>query len=189
VQRKNQQEASVQSPREVLQRIATTFDRIDDDSSPLSEVDIDVLKHEYDLHTTLARDAEGYRATTMTFIVTAVGAIIYALSAVRFDARYWPLAFVIMLLGVYVTILSGIYHERWEFFMMIARGCRWRIAAARPGARIEEIRSAAKLAHRDQFLTQRQLYKFWRWLGVGIIVVGVACSAVMLAIFLSSAQR
>ncbi len=105
----------MQSPREALQRIATTFDRIDHDSSPLSEVDIDVLKHEYDLYTSFARDAEGHRATAMTFIVTAVAAIIYALSAVKFDARYWPLAAIIILLGVYITILFNIYHERWEF--------------------------------------------------------------------------
>lgn len=60
-----------------------------DASSPLSDRDIEILKHEYDQNATLARDTEANRSTVMTFVVTVVAAVVYALAAVKFDPHYW----------------------------------------------------------------------------------------------------
>lgn len=95
-----------------MRRLATEFDAAKASPQLLSDSEIGALTHEYDLHATFARDAESHRSTAMTFILTAVAAIVYALAAAKFDPRYWPLALVAGLLGLYATTLAGIYHER-----------------------------------------------------------------------------
>jgi hypothetical protein len=177
-------ETSTQPARAALHRIATTFDRDGPPASPLADVDIDILQHAHDEHAAFARDAETHRSTIMTFVITGVGAVVYALAALKFDPRYWPVPLIAAALAAYAAVVVNIYHERWEFFMMIARGFRWRIAAARPSTRLEEIRAAAKAAHKEQFKTQRRLYVFWYWLAVAISVTGVACAAAMIVVLL-----
>ncbi len=175
-------EMPAQPDREALRRIATTFDHVELAAAPLADVDIDVLQHAHDENVAFARDAEMHRSTIMTFVITGVGAVVYALAALKFDPRYWPIPLIAASLAAYAAVVVNIYHERWEFFMMIARGFRWRIAAARPGTRLEEIRVAAKAAHRERFKTQRRLYVFWYWLAIAISVIGVACAGVMLVV-------
>jgi hypothetical protein len=180
-------DAQDETRRQSLHRIATAFS--DAARVHLTDTEIDLLRHEYDLNVSFARDSESNRSTMMTFIVTAVAAIIYALSAVKFDPRYWPLSVIVMLLGLYATSLSNIYHERWEYFMMIARGYRWRIAASRPDLQLEEVRFAAKQAHREQFPRQRQLYRFWSWMGVGLSVLGLASAVAMIVLMIFGHAR
>jgi hypothetical protein len=116
----------------------------------------------------------------MSFIFTGVGAIMYALAAVKFAPRYWPIALIVGILGAFAVVLGDIYHERWMFYMMLARGYRWRIAAAAPDVRLEKIRVAAKAAHRAEFTRRIPLYAAWKWLALGIAISGFVCAAVML---------
>ena len=178
----------MQAHRQALHRIATNFDRRDRDALPLSELEIDILRHEYDQNIALARDTETHRSTVMTFVVAGVGAVVYALAALKFNTSYWPVPLIGALLGTYAAFLADIYHERWMFYMMIARGCRWRIAAALPDARIEEIRIAAKAAHANEFKTRRRLYVFWNYLAVAISLIATACSTAMLIAHLVSSS-
>jgi len=168
------EQRSVKSPREALREIATSFDRL-----PLSDRDLDVLMHEYDCNATLARDTETHRSTVMTFVMTAVAAVIYALGALKFDPHYWPVPILVSVVGAYTAVLTNVYHERWEYFSMLARGYRLRIAAAQPDARIEEIRVAAKAAHRDEYRRQLQLFTLWNRLALGICVFGALCAVGM----------
>jgi hypothetical protein len=169
----------VPAHRQALHRIATNFDHRDPGAPLLSALEIDILKHQYDQNIAFARDTETHRSTVMTFVVAGVGATVYALAALKFNAFYWPVPLIGTILGAYATVLVNTYHERWMFYMMIARGCRWRIAAALPDARIEELRIAAKAAHREEFTTRR-LYVFWNYLAVAISLVATACAAAML---------
>jgi len=167
--------ASARPAREVLREIATSVDA----SSPLSDREIDILKHEYDQNATLARDTEAHRSTVMTFVMTVVAAVFYALGALKFDPHYWPVPILISIVGAYTALLTNVYHERWEYFAMLARGYRLRLAAAAPHARIEEIRIAAKAAHREEFKHQLQLFTLWNRLGLGICVLGALCAVGM----------
>jgi hypothetical protein len=175
--------------REALYRVATDFDPPDSRAFPLSQLELDMLKHEYDLNIVFARETEAHRSTVMTFVVAAFGAVVYALAALKFDPFYWPIPLIGTLLGAYGAILANIYHERWMFYMMIARGCRLRIAAALPGARIEELRFAAKAAHRKEFKSRRRLYMFWHSLALALSLVATACSAAMLIAHLLLSTR
>lgn len=161
--------------RDTLREIATAIAP----GSALSDRDLDVLKQQYDLHSTLARDTETHRSTVMTFVMTAVAAVVYALGALKFDPHYWPVPILVSIIGAYTALLTNVYHERWEYFTMLARGYRWRIAAAAPNARIEEIRVAAKAAHREEFTHQLQLYTLWNRLALGICVFGALCTVGM----------
>jgi fatty acid desaturase len=176
----------VQAHRQALHRIATSFDRRDPDALPLSDREIDILRHEYDQNIAFARDTETHRSAVMTFVVAGIGAVVYALAALKFNPFYWPVPLIGTLLGAYAAFLANIYHERWMYYMMIARGFRWRLAAALPGARIEELRVAAKAAHGSEFRTRRRLYIFWNYLAVAISLVATACSAAMLIAHLLS---
>ncbi|MGB6984897.1 MAG: hypothetical protein WBD74_02845 [Candidatus Aquilonibacter sp.] len=62
---------------------------------------------------------------------------------------------------------------------MLARGYRLRIAAGAPNARIEEIRIAAKAAHREEFKRQLQLFALWNRLALGICIFGALCAVGM----------
>jgi hypothetical protein len=177
---------SVREHRQALRQIAGSFDRRDQDTPALTQLEIDVLKHQYDQNITFARDTETHRSTVMTFVVAGVGAVVYALAALKFNPIYWPVPLIGTLLGAYAAFLANIYHERWMFHMMIARGCRWRISAALPNAHIEEIRIAAKTAHGNEFKRRRRLYVFWNYLAVAISLVAAACSAAMLIAHLLS---
>ena len=115
-------EMPAQPDREALRRIATTFDHAEPVAAPLADVDIDVLQHAHDENVAFARDAEMHRSTIMTFVITGVGAVVYALAALKFDPRYWPIPLIAASLAAYAAVVVNIYHERWEFFMMIARG-------------------------------------------------------------------
>ena len=172
--------------REALYRIARHFGRPDSSAFLLSQLELDMLKHEYDLNVVFARETEAHRSTVMTFVVAAFGAVVYALAALKFNSLYWPIPLIGTLFGAYGAILANIYHERWMFYMMIARGCRLRIAAALPGARIEELRFAAKAAHKEEFGSRRRLYAFWYSLAVALSLVAAACSAAMLIAHLLS---
>ncbi len=63
---------------------------------------------------------------------------------------------------------------------MLARGYRWRIDAAVPAVRLEDIRIAAKAAHRAEFTRRIPLYATWVWLGVVLSVSGFACAGIMI---------
>jgi hypothetical protein len=177
---------SVQEHRQALRQIASSFDRRDRDTPALTQLEIDILRHEIDQNITFARDTETHRSTVVTFVVAGVGAVVYALAALKFNPIYWPVPLIGTLLGAYGAFLANIYHERWMFYMMIARGCRWRISAAVPDARIEEIRIAAKTEHRNEFKRRRRLYVFWNYLAIAISLIATACSVAMLIAHLLS---
>ncbi len=124
----------------------------------------------------------------MSFIFTGVGAVVYALAALKFNPQYWPVAIVVSVLGAFAALLADIYHERWEFYMMLARGYRWRIAAAVPAVRLEEIRAGAKTAHHAEFKRRVPLYAVWKWLALGLSISGFACAALMILAVIERAK-
>lgn len=158
-----------------MREIATSLDA----SSPISDRDIDILKHEYDQNAALARDTEAHRSTVMTFLMTVVAAVVYALGALKFDPHYWPVPILISIVGAYAAALTNVYHERWAYFATLTRGYRLRIAAAAPNARIEEIRVAAKAAHREDFKHQLRLFTLWNRLALGVCIFGALCAVGM----------
>jgi len=167
------------STRRSLNEVATSFDRTAS-PAPLSPSELDVLLKEYVQNVELANNAENHRSTVMSFIFVGIGAVVYALAALKFDPQYWPVAMSVGLLGAFAALLSNIYHERWMYFMMLARGYRWRIGAALPAVRLEEIRVSAKAAHREEFKRRFPLYSAWQWLAVGISIAGFAYAAMMI---------
>lgn len=168
------------SPRRSLSDVATTFSAATS-QPPLSPSEFDILLKEYAQNVDLANNAEGHRSTVMSFIFVGIGAVVYALAALKFDPQYWPVALSVGLLGAIGALLSNIYHERWMYYMMLARGYRWRIAAAAPAVRLEEIRVAAKAAHRAEFKRRLPLYAAWQWLAVGISISGFAYAAMLIS--------
>jgi hypothetical protein len=144
-------ESRQRSTRRSLDEIATTFDEAAP-QPPLSPSELDILLKEYAQNIGLANNAETHRSTVMSFIFAGIGAVVYALASLKFNPQYWFVAMTVGLLGAFAALLSNIYHERWMFYMMLARGYRWRIEAAHPAVRLGEIRVAAKAAHREEFL-------------------------------------
>jgi|GEM_PF-4456347 hypothetical protein len=167
------------STRRSLNEVATTFDEVAS-RAPLSSSELDILLKEYAQNVELANNAESHRSTVMSFIFVGIGAVGYALAALKFDPQYWPVAMAVGLLGAFAALLSDIYHERWMYYMMLARGYRWRIGAAAPALRLEEIRVAAKAAHREEFKRRFALHAAWHWLAVGISISGFAYAAMMI---------
>jgi hypothetical protein len=99
----------------------------------------------------------------MSFTFAGIGAVMYALASLKFDPEYWPVAMLIGVLGAFAALMSAIDHERCMVSMMLARGCRWRIDAANKALRLEELRVAAKAAHRKEFKCRLPLYAAWLW--------------------------
>jgi hypothetical protein len=165
--------------RQRLYEVATTFD---DEAArpPLSASELDVLLKEYDRNVALANNAETHRTTVTSFLFVGIGAIMYALASVKFDPVYWPVAMAVGVLGAFAALMSTIYHERWMYWMMLARGYRWRIDAANKAVRLEEIRVEAKAAQREEFKRRIPLYAAWYWLGLAIAVIGFGGAAMMI---------
>jgi hypothetical protein len=185
-------DSSAQEPRErparhSLEQVATTFDA-HATRPQLTPLEIDILLKEYAQNVTLATNAETHRSTVMSFIFAGIGAVIYALAALKFNPKFWGVALVVSALGAFGALLSTIYHERWMFYAMLARGYRWRIAAAVPALRLQEIRAAAKAAHREEFTRRIPLYAAWQWLSIGIAICGFAAAAVMLVAVIRGAK-
>jgi hypothetical protein len=173
-------ESQRQAMRRSLDEAATTFEP---PSSPtLSSAEIDILSKECAQNIQLAIDAETHRSTVMTFIFTAAGALVYALASVKFSPQFWPIAVIVGVLGGFAALLADVYHERWEFYMTLATGYRRRIAAAVPGARLEEILSCATAVHQSKFTRRLPLYVLWKYLALGISVTGFVCAAVMVIV-------
>jgi len=124
--------------------------------------------------------ADSFAHLFVARVFVGIGAVGYALAALKFDPQYWPVAMAVGLLGAFAALLSDIYHERWMYYMMLARGYRWRIGAAAPALRLEEIRVAAKAAHREEFKRRFALHAAWHWLAVGISISGFAYAAMMI---------
>lgn len=173
-------ESSQHGARRSLNEIATTFDD-EAPHSPLSSSELDILWKEYAQNVTLANNAETQRSTVMSFLFTAIAAVVYVLASLKFNPHYWPVAATVGLLGAFAALLTSIYHERWMSYMMLARGYRWRIGSAFPAVRLEEIRIAAMNAHQGEFARRVPLYAAWQWLAIAVSISGFACAALMIA--------
>jgi hypothetical protein len=77
----NREQTSLQARRQALHQVATNFDRRDPATSPLTELEIEMLNNEYDRNIAFAHDTETHRSTAMTFVVAGIGAVVYALAA------------------------------------------------------------------------------------------------------------
>src|ERR1039458_4313012 len=86
------------STRRSLSEVATTFEE-GASRPPLSTSELDILLKEYAQNVELANNAETHRSTVMSFIFVGIGAVGYALAALKFDPQYWPVAMAVGLLG------------------------------------------------------------------------------------------
>jgi len=128
------------------------------------------------------RQSESQRATVTNFIITISAAILGFLVQKEFTLTSLPLAILLIALGVYGAVISAKLYERWQFHMRRARYWRKRIDELHPDARIDQLKVESDLEHKRKYpkLEKIRLNRLWSALHILIILIGVACTIIII---------
>ena len=136
----------------------------------------DVLLKLYEEQCNQGRNCESQRSIVTNLIFTVSFGIIGLLVQKDFIPESLPLAFLIIVLGIYGGIMSAKLYERWQFHMTRARYYRRRIEELNPDTQVEQLTMKSNDEHNQQHSIFSKIRIHWIWvtLYIFIIMTGIA---------------
>jgi len=147
----------------------------------------EVLWGMYEEHCSQGRHYEGQRAAVTNLILALAAAMTAVLSFRAFSPEMWPLAALVLVLGLFGTLFSMKHYERFRFHMKCAEEYGNALEKMLPASKITELRKKAKAAHEAQFLLLPPVHLIVFWLSLHLAIA--ALGAVLLWATLSSAIK
>ncbi len=146
----------------------------------------DVLWGMYQEHCTQGRHHEDQRATVTNLVIALAVAMIGLLSYKDLSRTMWPLAVMVLLLGLFGALFSLKHYERFRFHMKCAGEYRDALEVLLPASKLAEHRMNAKTEHGTKYgaVAAIHLFIFWMLLNLAITTLGT----VLLWASLNSAQ-
>ena len=135
----------------------------------------DVLWGMYQEHCTQGRHHEDQRSSVANLIISVAAAVVTLLSISNLVTTRWPLASLLLILGLFGALFSLKQYERFRFHMKCASVHKDALEALFPNTKLKKLREDAETAHgRKYAIVQRlHLFIFWFVLNLGIAVLGL----------------
>ena len=136
--------------------------------------EVDVLWGMYQEHCVHGRHHEEQRSTVTNIIISVAAAVVTLLSIAGLVAATWPLAALLLILGLFGALFSLKQYERFRFHMKCAAVHKDALEVLVPKARLKELRKKGEEAHGKNYaLVQHvHLFIFWIVLNLGIATLG-----------------
>lgn len=134
----------------------------------------EVLWGMYQEHCVQGRHHENQRSSVTNLIITIAASVVALLSISDFVTESWPLALVLVLLGIMGALFSLKHYERFRFHMKCAGAYRDALEQMLPATALSLHRRAARAAHGQKFRLVRttHLFVFWVLLNLAIAALG-----------------
>lgn len=138
--------------------------------------DVDVLLKFCEEQYTWCRHTESQRSTMTNFIITITAALVALIGYVGFDIRIIPGAIFLLALGIYGTIMTLKYHERFRLHLRLAGEWANKIDEICPNANLNLLAKKAFQEHRKKYskLSEIKLFRLWVFIHILISLLGLA---------------
>jgi len=138
--------------------------------------DIDVLLKFCEEQYIWCRHSESERSTMTNFIITIAAALVAFIGYVGFDIKVIPSGFFLLVLGIYGTLMTLKYHERFRLHLRLAGEWANKIDEICPNANLNSLTKKAFQEHRKKYskLSEIKLSKLWVFIHILISLLGLA---------------
>lgn len=133
----------------------------------------DVLWGMYQEHCTQGRHHEEQRASVTNLIIALSAAMTGLLTFKELSHAMWPLAAMIVLLGLFGALFSLKHYERFRFHMKCAGEYRNALEQLLPASNLAAHRQAAKAAHGSKYRIIAAVHLFLFWLVLNLVITAL----------------
>lgn len=146
---------------------------------------IGALLEMYKEERTHARHHESMRSGVANYLLALTVAILGIIANLDFRFNTFPLAILLVLLGIYGLLISIKFYERYNFHTSRASDFRRRIDELCPKSKILKMKTIGQKRHSKEFkkIKNMRLNYLWLFLYIFLIILGAGC---LLAIVLGN---
>ena len=145
--------------------------------------DTDVLLRLCEHEWTQGKQSEDQRATITNIVLLIASAVVGLIAQIGLNARSYPLAFLLCVLGTFGAVAAEKLYERHQFHFGRARAYRgYVMRELHPSIQFDAVMEQARAEHSAAFsrMGKLHLHHVWLALHIGILLAGVTLTAMIL---------